>query len=130
MKDSVFELNKYGNLSDYSMFKSKTTFIAPLFDVFGDGSVVILSASGHSFGEQQVLYIDLPNNGPILLSGDLHISKAAYTNQWISLGNKKAEMKQSISKMDTFLKRTKTTLWIQHEMKQFKKLKLSPNYYD
>ena len=129
VKDSIFELNTYGNLLDYSMFKSHSKFIDPVFDVFGDGSVVIISAAGHSIGDQQVLYVDLPNSGSILLSADLHISAEAYKNQWISIGNRE-EINQSIAKIDTFLKRTKTSLWIQHEIEQFRKLKLSPQYYD
>ena len=130
VKDSIFEINKYGNLSDYSMFKSRSKFINPVFDVFGDGSVVIISASGHSIGDQQVLYVDLPNNGPILLSADLHISAEAYENQWVSIGNRKVEINKSISKIDMFLRRTKTSLWIQHEIEQFRKLKLSPKFYE
>ena len=100
------------------------------FDVFGDGSVVIISASGHSMGEQQVLYIDLPKTGPILLSADLYILREARDNYWISNGNDKKKTIQSFAKIDRFLDRTKTTLWIQHNYEQFKKMKLSPQFYD
>jgi glyoxylase-like metal-dependent hydrolase (beta-lactamase superfamily II) len=41
------------------------------YDVFGDGSVVIKSAPGHSPGHQ-VLFVRLARTGPIVLSGDLY----------------------------------------------------------
>ena len=40
-------------------------------DVFGDGSVVIKAAPGHTPGHQ-VLFVRLPKTGPVLLSGDLY----------------------------------------------------------
>ncbi|MEM9801166.1 MAG: N-acyl homoserine lactonase family protein, partial [Planctomycetota bacterium] len=40
-------------------------------DVFGDGSVRILRVGGHTVGSQ-VLYVDLAESGPVLLSGDLY----------------------------------------------------------
>src|SRR6185295_18899494 len=39
-------------------------------DVFGDGSVVIKPAPGHTPGHQ-VLFVRLPQRGPVLLSGDM-----------------------------------------------------------
>ena len=40
-------------------------------DVFGDGRVRILSAPGHTPGHQ-VLFLDLAETGPLVLSGDLY----------------------------------------------------------
>lgn len=40
-------------------------------DVFGDGSVWILSTPGHTPGHQS-LYVDLAETGPVVLSGDLY----------------------------------------------------------
>ena len=39
-------------------------------DIFGDGQVVIVSTPGHTPGHQ-VLFVDLGETGPIVLSGDL-----------------------------------------------------------
>ena len=39
-------------------------------DVFGDGQVVIVSTPGHTPGHQ-VLFVDLAETGPIVLSGDV-----------------------------------------------------------
>ena len=40
------------------------------YDVFGDGSVVVKSAPGHTPGHQ-VLVVRLPKTGPVMLSGDM-----------------------------------------------------------
>lgn len=41
------------------------------YDVFGDGSVTIKSAPGHTPGHQ-VLFLKLPKTGPLLVAGDLY----------------------------------------------------------
>ena len=46
------------------------------YDVFGDGSVRIIAAPGHTPGHQ-VLYLDLDNYGPLILSGDLYHFEAS-----------------------------------------------------
>ena len=40
-------------------------------DVFGDGAVVIKSTPGHTPGHQS-LYVNLPESGAVVLSGDLY----------------------------------------------------------
>jgi len=59
--------------ADYSALKnSKTTIIeSDDYDVFGDGSVVIKLADGHTPGHQ-ILYLKLPKTGGVVLSGDLY----------------------------------------------------------
>ncbi|MEO0981583.1 MAG: N-acyl homoserine lactonase family protein [Pseudomonadota bacterium] len=47
------------------------TFIEGEHDVFGDGSVVIVPAPGHTPGHA-VLQVTLPQTGPVLLTGDLY----------------------------------------------------------
>jgi len=49
---------------------NKTTFSGN-YDVFGDGSVVILESPGHTPGHT-VLQVNLPESGPMLLTGDLY----------------------------------------------------------
>src|SRR5260370_18486855 len=54
------------------MKSSKTTIIAKDdYDVFGDKTVVIKAAPGHSPGHQ-VLFLKLRKTGPVVLSGDLY----------------------------------------------------------
>ena len=47
-------------------------------DVFGDGTVLIKAAPGHTPGHQ-VLYVKLPKTGAVVLSGDLYHYPAART---------------------------------------------------
>ena len=55
---------------------STKTLLAGDHDVFGDGSVTIVSASGHTPGHQ-VLLLKLKNFGPLVLSGDLYHFEAS-----------------------------------------------------
>ena len=41
------------------------------YDVFGDGTVVIIATPGHTPGHQS-LFVNLAKSGPIVLSGDLY----------------------------------------------------------
>ncbi len=50
---------------------AKTRLISGDYDVFGDGTVRILKAPGHTPGHQ-VLLLKLAHAGPVLLSGDLY----------------------------------------------------------
>lgn len=52
------------------------------FDVFGDGSVILLAAPGHTPGHQ-VLFVDLPVTGPTLLSGDLYYAAQDPAEGWM-----------------------------------------------
>src|ERR1700680_4955102 len=59
--------------ANYSALKNSKTVIITKddYDVFGDGSVVIKSAPGHS-PDHQVLFVKLAKTGPLVLSGDLY----------------------------------------------------------
>src|SRR5207237_6400098 len=51
---------------------SRTTIVdRDDYDVFGDGTVVIKKAAGHTAGHQ-VLYVKLPRTGGVVLTGDLY----------------------------------------------------------
>jgi len=65
--------------STYSALRHSKTIIIKTdeYDVFGDGSVIINSAPGHTPGHQ-MLYLKLAHTGPVLLSGrSLSLSRRA-----------------------------------------------------
>jgi glyoxylase-like metal-dependent hydrolase (beta-lactamase superfamily II) len=63
----IMQRAKYIALKD-----SKTKILNGLdYDVFGDGTVIIKAAYGHTPGHQ-VVYLKLAKTGPILLAGDLY----------------------------------------------------------
>ncbi|MDH3709891.1 MAG: N-acyl homoserine lactonase family protein [Cyclobacteriaceae bacterium] len=97
-------------------------------DVFGDGSVMIIRAPGHTAGHQ-VLYVNLPETGPVVLSGDLyHFSKNRELKGVPSFNSDKEQTLASMEMVEKFLVDNNATLWIQHEM-QHEGVKWSPEFY-
>jgi glyoxylase-like metal-dependent hydrolase (beta-lactamase superfamily II) len=99
-------------------------------DVFGDGSVVIRRALGHTPGHQALL-VKLPKTGNVLLSGDL----AHFTENWNKRrvpsfnADKEASLK-TMNETAAFLKANKAKLWIQHDLEQNAKIRHAPKYYE
>jgi glyoxylase-like metal-dependent hydrolase (beta-lactamase superfamily II) len=110
---------------------SKTTMMTTAdYDVFGDGSVVIKSAPGHSPGHQ-VLFIKLARTGPIVLSGDLyHYPEERTLGKIPTTEFDREQSAASRATIEAFLVRTGAQLWIQHDFTAFTKLKQAPAYYD
>lgn len=106
----------------YNAIKSltKTKKIEGDYDVFGDGSVVIKFMPGHTPGHS-VLFVDLPQSGPVLLSGDLYHFNENRTHKGIpSFNTSVADTKNSFEAFETFAKTKKAKIIIQHELKDFK----------
>ncbi|CAA9303879.1 MAG: hypothetical protein AVDCRST_MAG40-540 [uncultured Gemmatimonadaceae bacterium] len=105
---------------------SKTILLNGTHDVFGDGSVVIMSAPGHTPGHQ-VLFVRLPKTGPVLLSGDLyHFAKNRRLRR-MPLFNFDREMTlRSMDRIEASLARTGAALWIQHDAEQNATLPRAP----
>jgi len=110
---------------------SKTVLITtPEYDVFGDGSVIIKQAPGHTEGHA-VLFVKLAKTGPVVLSGDLyHYPAERRLGRLPTFEVSEAQTKASREDVENFLKRTGAQLWIQHDLVGFRKLKLAPQYYD
>jgi N-acyl homoserine lactone hydrolase len=99
-------------------------------DVFGDGSVVILSTPGHTPGHQSLL-VKLPKTGAIVLSGDAVHFKENWDNRRVpSMNFNKDETVASMQKISDTLAREKAQLWINHDKAQRDTLKMSPQFYD
>lgn len=99
-------------------------------DVFGDGSVTLIYAPGHTPGHQ-VLLLELPNTGKILLSGDLYHTRANRKLRRVPTFNYDAKQTMaSMKKVETLLETRGATLWIEHDMALARTLKKAPAYYD
>jgi N-acyl homoserine lactone hydrolase len=99
-------------------------------DVFGDGSVTLISTPGHTPGSQSLL-VHLENSGFIILSGDVVHSEENFEKNIVpSLNTNKAESIASMEKIRQIIARYKATLFINHDKKQTDKLKLLPAFYD
>lgn len=99
-------------------------------DVFGDGSVRIIFAPGHTPGHQMLL-LQLENTGPIMLSGDLYHTRAnRRLRRAPTFNHDAAQTLQSMAKIEQLLEDTGATLWIEHDMALADSLKKAPQYYD
>jgi N-acyl homoserine lactone hydrolase len=110
---------------------SNTTILATDdHDVFGDGSVVIKWAPGHTPGHQ-MLFIRLAKTGPVLLSGDLyHYPEERTLGRLPVVEADRTQTQQTRAAIEAFLKATGAQLWIQHDLAANANLKKAPAYYD
>jgi glyoxylase-like metal-dependent hydrolase (beta-lactamase superfamily II) len=100
------------------------------YDVFGDNTVVIKAAYGHSPGHQ-VLLVNLKNTGPVLLAGDLyHYPEERGTRKVPDFEFNPAQSLASRAAIERFLTASGARLWIEHDRSLFKTLKIAPDYYD
>lgn len=116
----------------YSALKDSRPIIidADEHDVFGDGSVIIKQAHGHTEGHM-LLYVKLAKTGGVVLSGDLYHYPAERTlNRLPTFEVSEEQTKAAREELERFLTRTGAQLWIQHDLVAHRKLKLAPEYYD
>jgi glyoxylase-like metal-dependent hydrolase (beta-lactamase superfamily II) len=99
-------------------------------DIFGDGSVTILSTPGHTPGHQSLL-VKLPKTGALVLSGDAMHFKSNWENRGVPVGNTGQEQtKTSMEKIAGIMAKEKATLWINHDKAQRDSLKMAPEFYE
>jgi N-acyl homoserine lactone hydrolase len=99
-------------------------------DVFGDGSVMIISTSGHTPGHQSLL-VKLPKTGAVLLSGDAVHFKDNWENRRVPVGNtNKDQTVASMQRMADIMAKEKAQLWINHDKVQSDQQKKSPEHYE
>jgi N-acyl homoserine lactone hydrolase len=119
------------NYSYYSALKeSKTILLDGDYDVFGDGSVVLISTPGHSPGHQS-LFVKLADTGPVIMTGDAYHYPEERTFHKLPKGDPNIEQSAlSRAKMDSIIEWTGAQLWISHDILNWAKLKKSPDYYE
>jgi glyoxylase-like metal-dependent hydrolase (beta-lactamase superfamily II) len=116
----------------YSRLRHSKTVILPDrdYDVFGDGTVIIKYAPGHTPGHQ-VLALKLPKTGPVLIAGDLwhytaeltsHVPPKDESNPQQTLASRAA--------MQAYLRRSGAQLWIEHDPATFRRLKKAPAFIE
>lgn len=99
-------------------------------DVFGDGTVVIKSAPGHTPGHQ-ALYLKLSKTGGVLLSGDLyHYPEERTLHRLPTFEFSEQQTRAARVAIDEFLEKTGAQLWIQHDFTANARLKKAPGYYE
>jgi glyoxylase-like metal-dependent hydrolase (beta-lactamase superfamily II) len=98
------------------------------YDVFGDGTVVMKYMPGHTPGHQ-VLYVDLAEHGPMLLSGDMYHFYENREFRRVPIFNYDvAQTKASMAAFEEFAEVNGAKVYLQHSKEDFEKLPKAPNY--
>ena len=120
---SCFPTNPRRSASKRTTARSKNskTTILPAdsdYDVFGDGTVIIKPAPGHTPGHQ-VLFLKLRKTGPVLIAGDLyHYNEERNTDHVPNFEYNKEQSLASRAKIEQFLKTSGAQLWIEHDYRR------------
>ncbi len=100
------------------------------YDVFADGTVIIKSAPGHTPGHL-VLFLKLAKTGNVVLSGDLyHYPEEKTYDKVPTFEYDAAQTRATRIMIDSFVKKTGSQFWIQHDLNTYTALKKSPAYYE
>ena len=131
-RDQMFSApaRAYPWFKQYSALEnSKTKLLSGDYDVFGDGTVVVLATPGHTEGHCSLL-VRLKNTGPVVLSGDLYHYPEERTLNRMPPEEKTRGTVESRRKVEELLRRTGAQLWIGHSMEFFRTVRKSPAWYD
>ncbi len=133
-RDAMFADKPGGTVTPmtYSALKTSKTIIetADEHDVFGDGSVILKNAPGHTPGHQ-VLFVKLAKTGGVVLSGDLyHYPQERTMNRLPTFEFNEAQTRAARTAVEEFLTRTRAALWIQHDFNAHATLKKAPEFYE
>ncbi|WP_161974415.1 N-acyl homoserine lactonase family protein [Piscinibacter terrae] len=108
----------------------RTKFIDGDFDVFGDGSVRILKTPGHTPGSS-VLLVRLARSGPVILSGDLYLTREGREHQHVPTVNAdRAATLASMHRVEAITKRLRARVIVQHSPQDFAALPKPPAFLD
>ncbi len=96
------------------------------YDVFGDGSVMIVQAPGHTPGHT-VLLVRLANAGPVLLTGDMyHLAESRERRLVPSFNVDRGQTLASMDKLDQLVAQTHARVIRQHVIEDFEALPRFP----
>ncbi len=100
------------------------------FDVFGDGTVVVMSTPGHTPGHQ-VVAVKLANRGTVVLAGDLyHYPEERTTGRIPTFEFAPEQSKVSRARIEKYVADNHAQLWIEHDAATHAALPKSPAYVD
>ncbi len=117
--------------TDYEILRTAPTTIIATdeHDVFGDGTVVLRAALGHTPGHQTLL-VRLAKTGPILLSGDLyHLPQERTLDRIPTFEADPRATRRARREIDGYLAANGATLWIGHDVAGNALLRKAPDHY-
>lgn len=99
-------------------------------DVFGDGSIRIISTPGHTPGHSS-LAVRLPRSGTIILSGDVAHFERNFVHRRVPVFNFDAgQTKASMDKIDRIIRSEGAQLWINHDTEQSATIPHAPQWVE
>ena len=100
------------------------------YDVFGDGTAVIIATPSVTPGNQSLL-VKLPKTGALLLSGDVIHFQYGWDNRIVP-GNvwDKEKTIDLFQRLADVIARNNAQLWIEHDKVQSDTRKFAPDYYE
>ena len=104
------------------------THLSGDYDLFGDGSIVILHMPGHTPGNQSLL-VRLPSQ-TLLLSGDTVHLRAAMDGIPMGTDYNTYDAKRSIERLALIRDQHAATLWIGHDPEDTEIFNFAPAYYE
>jgi N-acyl homoserine lactone hydrolase len=108
----------------------KTQLIEGDYDVFGDGSVRILKAPGHTPGHQ-VLIVELEHAGTVALTGDLyHTRENRRLRRVPEVNTQRADTLASMDRFEHIVSNLRARVIVQHDPQDFRSLPKFPGYLD
>ena len=129
--DAMFggDHERYGFVPELyaSMRDNETTLLDGDHDVFGDGSVRILSTPGHTPGHQSLL-VRLPRAGAVILSGDVaHFAENLRRRRVPSFNADHAASLASMDRVAAMVDRGEAQLLINHDLAQSALTRTAPD---
>jgi len=110
--------------------KNKLQLIEGDKDLFGDGSLTVLSTPGHTLGHQSLL-VHLKKTGDVVLSGDAVHFQSNWDNRRVPGFNAdKAQSMASMEKLAHVLADKHAQLWINHDKPSSDARRHAPEFYE
>lgn len=99
------------------------------YDVFGDGTVVVMFTPGHTPGHQS-LFVHLKETGAVLISGDLYHFPEELNREADFVNHaSNARTTQTRIEFEAFARARGAQIWIQHDAARYANLRRSPMFY-
>lgn len=110
--------------------REKITPVPGDLDIFGDGSVVMISTPGHTPGHHS-LVVKLPKAGKVIISGDVaHLEESYRLGLVPPINDNRAETVASIARAKGLSANDPATVYIHHDMHVFESLPKFPAYLE
>lgn len=115
---------------DYEQLRTaNTVLVGDNHDVFGDGTVVIKRAVGHTPGHS-VLQVNLANSGPVILGGDLWHYPEELMLDVMPKAEETRGTPEARANIIALAKDLKAPIWTTHDREIYQNITRSPAFFD